>query len=77
MRCAAEDALGAINQLNRSQHLERVLAIGIALHVGDVMYGNIGSRERLDFTLISFAVNETCRLEALCKTLKTPPIFFE
>ena len=69
---AAADALEAINQLNRSQQLESVLAIGIALHVGEVMYGNIGSRERLDFTVISSAVNETCRLEALCKTMKTP-----
>ncbi len=48
------------------------LTIGVALHLGEVMYGNIGSRERLDFTVISAAVNEACRLEALCKVLKTP-----
>lgn len=59
---AAEAALEA---------LEPPLAIGIALHVGDVMYGNIGSRERLDFTVISAAVNETSRLEGLCKALGT------
>jgi adenylate cyclase len=59
---AAEDALVAI---------EPPLAIGVALHVGPVMYGNIGSRERLDFTVISAAVNETCRLEGLCKKLGT------
>ncbi len=38
----------------------------------EVMYGNIGSRERLDFTVISSAVNEACRIEGLCKILKTP-----
>ena len=36
------------------------------------MYGNIGARNRLDFTVISAAVNEACRLEALCKPLNTP-----
>ena len=39
---------------------------------GQVMYGNIGARDRLDFTVISSAVNEACRLEALCKPLGTP-----
>jgi adenylate cyclase len=60
---AAEAALSA---------LPPPLAIGIGLHVGDVMFGNIGSRERLDFTVISSAVNETSRLEGLCKALATP-----
>jgi adenylate cyclase len=56
----------------RAEHGEPGLAIGVALHLGQVMYGNIGARDRLDFTVISSAVNEACRLEALCKTLQTP-----
>lgn len=46
--------------------------LGIALHVGRVMYGNIGGRERLDFTVIGASVNEVCRVESLAKSLGVP-----
>lgn len=46
--------------------------LGIALHVGRVMYGNIGGRERLDFTVIGASVNEVCRVESLAKGLGVP-----
>ena len=39
-----------------------VLKAGIALHVGDVMYGNIGAPDRLDFTVIGPAVNLVSRI---------------
>ncbi len=42
---------------------------GIALHVGDVMYGNIGAADRLDFTVIGPATNEAARMDALTKEL--------
>jgi adenylate cyclase len=47
----------------------RPLRAGIALHEGEVFFGNIGAPERLDFTVIGSAVNEASRVEALQKTL--------
>jgi adenylate cyclase len=46
--------------------------LGIALHIGRVMYGNIGGRQRLDFTVIGASVNEVCRVESLAKELGVP-----
>ncbi len=39
----------------------------LGLHVGEVFYGNVGSRERLDFTVIGPAVNEASRIAAMCR----------
>ncbi len=41
----------------------------LALHLGDVLFGNIGARERLDFTVVGPAVNEASRIEAMCRSL--------
>ena len=48
------------------------LEIGVALHPGEVYFGNIGAPERLDFTAIGPAVNLVSRLEALSKRLDRP-----
>ncbi|MEM7043280.1 MAG: adenylate/guanylate cyclase domain-containing protein [Pseudomonadota bacterium] len=40
---------------------------GMALHLGDVLYGNVGSEDRLDFTTIGLAVNRAARLEGLAR----------
>jgi adenylate cyclase len=48
------------------------LRFGIGLHVGVVTFGNVGTLDRLDFTVIGPAVNRTARLEALTKDLKVP-----
>jgi len=42
------------------------------LHVGDVFYGNVGGRERLDFTVIGPAVNEASRIAAMCRSVDQP-----
>ncbi|MGP1396151.1 MAG: adenylate/guanylate cyclase domain-containing protein [Inquilinaceae bacterium] len=39
----------------------------LGLHVGDVLYGNVGARSRLDFTVVGTAVNEASRIEGLCR----------
>ena len=48
------------------------LGYGIGLHIGEVTYGNIGTTERLEFTVIGAATNEAARIEGLCKTLDKP-----
>jgi len=71
---AVTEARGAIAALNRKYaEIGRApLNYGIGVHVGDVMYGNIGSRTRLDFTVIGPAVNMASRLETLTKQLGRP-----
>lgn len=71
-RAACRNALDAAQEaLAAMKKLETPLEVGIALHRGRVMYGNIGARDRLDFTVIASAVNEASRLESLCKSLGT------
>jgi adenylate cyclase len=48
------------------------LRFGLALHLGEVEFGNVGTRHRLDFTVIGPAVNHASRLEALTKDLGEP-----
>jgi adenylate cyclase len=64
-------AMAALNEKNNGSG-RAPLNFGIGLHVGDVMYGNIGSRTRLDFTVIGPAVNMASRLETLTKQLGKP-----
>jgi adenylate cyclase len=62
----ARQAMMALNKKN-GEAGRAPLNYGIGVHVGDVMYGNIGSSARLDFTVIGPAVNMASRLEALTK----------
>jgi adenylate cyclase len=67
----ARRAMAALNE-ERGDSGRAPLNFGIGVHVGDVMYGNIGSRSRLDFTVIGPAVNMASRLETLTKQLHKP-----
>jgi adenylate cyclase len=68
---AAEAALDHIDRLNERRAGAGLPFTGVhlALHVGEVLYGNIGSRERLDFTVVGPAVNEVSRIEAMCRNI--------
>jgi adenylate cyclase len=70
---ATQTMMNRIAQLNdtrRSQGLPTV-ELDVALHIGEVMYGNVGSSSRLDFTVVGPAVNEVSRMESLCDALST------
>jgi len=75
---AARDALNRIERRNATRGGDgtefATIRMGVALHIGTVMYGNIGTRQRLDLTATGPAVNEAARLEGLCKRLETPVI---
>lgn len=68
---AAAKAFCSLDEINQEQkQRERTeIRFGVALHVGTVMFGNIGTEGRLDFTVIGSAVNEVSRVEAKCKEL--------
>jgi adenylate cyclase len=72
---ATSEALAAARAIIEglaSQELGDSLRAGIGLHIGTAMYGNVGSADRLDFTVIGPAVNLAFRLEALTKQLGHP-----
>ena len=69
---AALDALARIAEVNRERDVagRPTKALNVALHLGEVAYGNVGSPTRLDFTVIGPAVNEVSRLESMCDPLE-------
>jgi adenylate cyclase len=68
---AAQRGVAALNQ-ERAQVGLPVTDLYLGLHIGEVFYGNVGSRERLDFTVIGPAVNETSRIAAMCRSVEQP-----
>jgi adenylate cyclase len=68
---AAQNILAEVHELNArgSSAGRQALTVDLGLHEGEVTYGNVGTIDRLDFTVIGPAVNEASRLEGLCKEL--------
>lgn len=76
---AASEALDLMDILaaTRREQGSETPGLDIALHVGTVQYGNVGTDARLDFTVIGPAVNEAARIEVLCKKLGHPLLMSE
>ncbi len=68
---AAIDLIDSLETVNhrRRRAGEPPIRFGVGLHQGTVIYGNVGTAARLDFTVIGAAVNRTARLETLTKSL--------
>ena len=73
--CAALEAerllRGKLATLNAARQIDDrpTTDVYLGLHIGDVFYGNIGSQERLDFTVIGPAVNEVSRIASMCRSV--------
>ena len=65
---AARDSIARMEKLNAARATP--LRFGIGLHLGLVLYGNIGTPTRIEFTVIGAAANEAARIEGLCKSLE-------
>jgi len=71
---AAAEARKAVAALTERRIAEGLPATDmyLGLHLGVVFYGNIGSQERLDFTVVGPAVNEVARIAAMCRSVDQP-----
>ena len=71
LRAASATRVGMAH-LNKERSRQGLppLSFGVALHLGEMLWGNIGAADRLDFTAIGPAVNLVSRLEGLCRPLK-------
>jgi adenylate cyclase len=68
---AAQEAVAALNTRRFDKGLPAT-DMYLGLHIGEVFYGNIGSKERLDFTVVGPAVNEVSRIAAMCRSVDQP-----
>lgn len=63
----ARERVAALNE-RRAASGRPVTRTYLGLHVGEVFFGNIGSRDRLDFTVVGPAVNEVNRIATMCRS---------
>jgi len=68
---AARRSVTLANQRRAAKGLP-ITDMYLGLHIGEVFYGNIGSKDRLDFTVVGPAVNEVSRIAALCRSVEQP-----
>jgi adenylate cyclase len=68
---AEADLRGRLKELNarRSSEGRPTTTVYLGLHIGEVFYGNIGSEDRLDFTVVGPAVNEVSRIASICRSV--------
>ena len=64
---AAEQSIATLNERRSAEQLPTT-RMYVGLHIGEVFFGNIGSPDRLDFTVVGPAVNEASRIAAMCRS---------
>jgi adenylate cyclase len=81
-KLALSAALNATHQMaetnrERESNTGAPLGYGLSLHIGNVMFGNVGLAERLSFSVFGSTINEAARLETLTKKFATPIVASE
>jgi len=68
---AATAAMRSVAELNLRRKADGLPTTGmyLGLHIGAVFFGNVGSKDRLDFTVVGPAVNEVSRIAAMCRSV--------
>ncbi len=71
---AEADMRRRVAELNERRRAgeQPITSVYVGLHIGAVFYGNIGSVDRLDFTVVGPAVNETSRIASMCRSVDRP-----
>ncbi len=74
---AEADMRQRLRELNDRRRAEGrpVTQVYLGLHIGDVLYGNVGSNDRLDFTVVGPAVNEVSRIASMCRSVDRGVVF--
>ena len=73
-RNALQELVAQLNRRRAGNSLP-ITYVYVGLHIGAVFYGNVGSDERLDFTVVGPAVNEVARIAALCRSVERDVLF--
>ncbi|MGH8706145.1 MAG: DUF427 domain-containing protein [Burkholderiales bacterium] len=72
----AQERMRGLND-ERERAGDALVGFGIGLHIGNVLYGNIGTPDRLEFSVIGTAANEAARIEGMCKVLDSSLVVSE